>query len=351
MRSRILFLFAASLLIACALDVSESKPQPIRPIMVDEIPITTTKPGITSTAAPSSTPTASATHSPSPQPSATSSPAPSATQAQAPETQRITFAPEAVSAHVEGKLDVERTYLLNARGGQIMTLYLDADALDTDFEVRGADGVLLFKKDSIFQPFWRGTLPRSQDYQITLQPVSYGKPFRLSITVNPRGVPTTWTTYELGDLGLWVDVPDDFALQLESSMYSFTWLPELLSLNYVDNQAWVRTNLREVGLTFGAIPELEACLQPHPAEIASEELVLDGIRYRVGVIESAGGGERSLFRQYRSADLGVCFELTSKINYTSMAIFAGMDVDIESYDAQALEARIHAILRTLRRSP
>lgn len=99
---------------------------------------------------------------------------------------RITFAPGAISAHVQGTTDQQRivTYLLKANSGQTMTVNLTAPANSSGITIYGLDdGQPLIRSQSGATSF-NGALPGTQDYVIQVVPFITGQVnFTLDITV------------------------------------------------------------------------------------------------------------------------------------------------------------------------
>jgi hypothetical protein len=89
---------------------------------------------------------------------------------------RISFAPGAISASVRGTTSNGRivTYLLNARGGQTMTVNLQAPPNSAGITIYGLDdGQPLIRSQSGATSF-NGQLPATQDYVIQVVPFGNG---------------------------------------------------------------------------------------------------------------------------------------------------------------------------------
>jgi hypothetical protein len=99
---------------------------------------------------------------------------------------RITFAPGAISAQVQGTTSQSRvvTYLLKANGGQTMTVNLTAPPNSAGITIYGLeDGQPLIRSQSGATSF-NGPLPMTQDYVIQVVPFGNGTVnFTLDITV------------------------------------------------------------------------------------------------------------------------------------------------------------------------
>lgn len=99
---------------------------------------------------------------------------------------RITFAPGAVSAQVQGVTAESRvvTYLLKANGGQTMTVVLNAPPNSAGITIYGMqDGQPLIRSQS-GATSWTGQLPMTQDYVIQVVPFGNGTVnYTLNVTV------------------------------------------------------------------------------------------------------------------------------------------------------------------------
>lgn len=143
-------------------------------------PADTTSP--TPTASPTATP---APPTPTPQPPApTWTPEPAPTATLAPEAIRIQFAAGTTSAALTGSLagGVSRTYALGISAGQLVDIVADSQQT-LQMAIRGADGVAI---KPLGQPFFRGTVPTTQDYLVTLTAPTAPAEFALTIIIPVR---------------------------------------------------------------------------------------------------------------------------------------------------------------------
>ncbi len=115
-----------------------------------------------------------------------STPPPTPTPVKPPQTQRITFAPGAVSATVAGYADAGRpaSYVLRAMAGQDMTVQIYGSG-PYNATLTGADGTFLGSANS--QGTISARLPRTQDYYITISVPSGAPGFNFSMVVTVVG--------------------------------------------------------------------------------------------------------------------------------------------------------------------
>ncbi|MEZ4593827.1 MAG: hypothetical protein R3D55_22175, partial [Chloroflexota bacterium] len=93
--------------------------------------------------------------------------------------QRISFAPGAISATVQGDVaaHVSDDYILSAAAGQTMTVVIESPNSNVLLTIVGADGIPLTNGNMSGATTWQGELPATQDYTIraigTLEPAAY----------------------------------------------------------------------------------------------------------------------------------------------------------------------------------
>ena len=93
--------------------------------------------------------------------------------------QRITFAPGATSATIEGDVAAYEAddYILAAQEGQTMRVTITSPGANVLLTIVGADGIPLINGNMSGATTWQGELPATQDYTIraigTLEPNSY----------------------------------------------------------------------------------------------------------------------------------------------------------------------------------
>ncbi len=100
-------------------------------------------------------------------------------------SKRILFAPGATSAAVQGNLTAggSQQYYLRVRAGQILIVEADSPQA-IQMAVQGADGTVLKANSSA--DFFRGVVPITQDYVVTLTAGSQGSAYNLTVTVPER---------------------------------------------------------------------------------------------------------------------------------------------------------------------
>lgn len=133
---------------------------------------------------------------PGPQPTATAQP----TVIPPARPERINFAPGQVSAVRSGVLvgGAAKQYIFKALGGQVTTvLVTGAPGSDVNFSLRGASDGVVYKSPGDPSREWSSTLPRTQDYLITIF-ASGETAYTLELTILPLGPTATPTVVPPG---------------------------------------------------------------------------------------------------------------------------------------------------------
>ncbi len=96
-------------------------------------------------------------------------------------TQRIQFAPNAVSAVVEGGVvrGTRNIYLLRARRGQTMKLNITSLEQNAVFDIQAPNGKFLQEEATS----WRGELPVTGDYSVIVGGIRGNASYKLDVTI------------------------------------------------------------------------------------------------------------------------------------------------------------------------
>ena len=116
----------------------------------------------------------------------------------------IRFAANGTYADVNDSIatDASKTYSLNAMKGQVMSVSVLPQVSDGNWgyipiQVKGADGsVFCPQVDNPQCIFWRGELPASQDYFVTLAPNIDVSQFVMRVAINPPGKEFQYFQYQ-----------------------------------------------------------------------------------------------------------------------------------------------------------
>jgi len=344
MRYRFLFLLLLLTLSACTFQVDVLTPEPV----LENLTSTSYSPEpgmLTATPPPFPTFTFSPTIPPSPIPSDLG-------------TYPIRFAPNGTYIDVVDTIlaGTSKTFSINAMKGQVMSISIHQSAEGNwtviPIKIVGADGKTICpsKVDGGCSS-WRGVLPASQDYFVTLMPVIDVEDFTLRVAINPPGTTSQSFQYVSKNNKAIFSYPDDFA-PTRYPEYPVNKIEPEYAISYLNVQAFTDTNLVEAYFLFGSSDNTDvvgSCLQVS-AQVPNEQLVgnvsINGRQF----VRSEGGGVATgnFYEQIisRTVDNGTCYEVTFLIHSFSTGAFLPQTV-IAEYDRTTLLQKFEAILSTL----
>jgi hypothetical protein len=337
MRFKILFLTIVLGVSACTFEVSVQTPQ-----VETALPLLPS-----STASPQPSPIFTETVSPTQAlPVATAAPG---------SPYQIQFSPNATWQDLVGNIDAgsSKTYLLYALQGQIMSISILSENHEQpgafQLEIRGQNGVVLCPIKDYGCAFWRGVLPSSQGYLITVTAQASGK-FTLHVVINPPGAANQYFEYSNPRKNLALSYSDLFAPAhyLGGSISKFE--PEL-TLEFIDSQQYVQTNLSEAYFLLGQSDDpqqVSTCAQPASLggpETAVGEVDINGITFTRSEVQGAAAG--NIYEQiyHRAPHNGVCYEITFFVHYANIGVYEPGTV--KEFDRVALLRKFDQTLSTL----
>lgn len=250
---------------------------------------------------------------------------------------------------------MSKTYSVAASKGQIMSVSvkqsMQGEWTVIPIEIRGADGTVLCPvKEDAGCTSWRGVLPSTQTYLITLVPPIDVEDFALRVAINPPGVQTQSIQYVSPNTGSSFFYTDEFA-PVRNPLPPFTKSDSEVVLAYIDTQAYTGTNLSEAYFMFNSSDEpavVQNCTQP---------VSLGGMEEILGTVEingvtfvhsrSTGAATGNFYEQgiYRTELTGRCYEAVYVIHSTSTGAY--LPTVIAEYDRTALIEKFEAIVSTL----
>lgn len=241
-----------------------------------------------------------------------------------------------------------KTYSLSAMQGQIMSVSIRGGYFP--LRIQGRDGTVLCPTDADSEcSFWRGTLPLSQEYYVTVFSGGMGTSFTLRVAINPPGKAEQTFVYEAANVSL--SYTDYFAPADSLSFLNNKTQPQLV-LKLVDTGSYVNTNLGEAYFVFGSAADpmtVSSCAEDYEGggapEIFAGESVFNG--YVFAYYQASGAGAGNLYEQhiYRAEHKGVCYEAIYFIHSGNIANYApGV---AKEFDRAALMSRFNAIMAGL----
>jgi hypothetical protein len=248
-----------------------------------------------------------------------------------------------------------KTYSVNAMQGQMMSVSIlpQAEAASTiSMQIKGADGSVLCPKSVDEQClFWRGILPASQDYFITLAPDGEGLQFVLRVAINPPGMGFQYFEFKSAT-GLSLTYPDTFAPAL-SVQGNYKTEPTL-TLQLIESELYEKTNLSEVYLMFSSTSDtgiVATCTEPNqsggggPENPAGEEVV-NGLTFVHSTAEGAGAGNYYQQEIFRTVHNNACHEVIFFIHFTNASNYTPGTVT--EFNRDAVMRNLEAVLSMIK---
>jgi hypothetical protein len=269
---------------------------------------------------------------------------------------RIQFAPNGTYADVEDWIAAgsSKTYTVIAMKGQVMSVSILPQIPEGGWgyipiQIRGADGRVLCPANPNSEcTFWRGVLPASQDYLLTLTPTGDAVDFVLRVAVNPPGKDTQYFQYTHPASGVSLTYTDYFAPG-DSPYGNYKTSPEL-ALHLIDSDLYDSTNLSEAYLLVSSTSDPQvtaACTDPNqgggPEQFLGNEVV-NGIAFVHSTSEGAGAGNYYAQEIYRALNKNRCYEVIYFIHYTNIGNYPPGTVT--EFDQGALLKKMDDIFAT-----
>lgn len=343
MRLKLLTLFLIGSLSACTFQVEVIEtPTPVPTVL----PVEPSTPTLVPTADNSPTPTLIPTIS------ATNTALPVSVGGPADPVYPIHFAPSGTYADILDSIraGASKTYSVRAAQGQVMSVSIhqndEAEWTAITLRIIGANGSILCIEDCYF---WRGALPATQDYYVTITPAADASDFVMRVAINPPGTATQSFLYQNKYRNASFSYTDLFAPALFPSAPMFRIPPEL-ALRYIQTQSYTSTNLLEAYFLFGSSTDsqvLATCTEPvnfDASETVTGDVTINGVTFTK--TESSGVGAGNIYEQthYRAAQNGTCFEFTYFIHYGNIGNYD--PATVTEFDHAALLQEFDGILST-----
>ena len=299
-----------------------------------------------------------ATETPIPSPTFTFTPEPPPSQPVIGGASSIQFAPGGTYVDVLDSIagGSSKTYSVAASQGQVMSISVkqgsEGDWVYVPMQIKGQDGAVLCPpKVNTECLFWRGTLPSTQTYLVTMSPVNDITDFTMRVAINPPGQATQDFLFEDMYRQVSFTYTDEFApVRYPGAEVSKTQ-PEL-SLEFIDTSFYLDTNLSEAYFLYGSSRDasvVQTCTQPvsfgGPENIVGD-VAINGVTFT----KSQGGGVAAgnIYEQtyYRAANQGSCYEVTFFVHYGNIGAYAP-DLGVKEFNQTALSQKFESILSSL----
>jgi len=258
---------------------------------------------------------------------------------------RVEFGAGGTWAQFNGTLDDSGQsvrYVLSAMQGQIMSISI---AESWPFYVDVENGGNIIGNADTDHPFWRGTLPSSGNYFITVKTRMPDMPddYTLRIAINPPGqAHQTFTTQQ----SLFtLKYSDEFSPTTYIPVGEFKGTPRMV-LNFINSDFYGPvTNLGEAYLMANIISDTGTCLQIYnPEEAFLGEKTFNGKTFAESRFEGAAAG--NIYEQffYRAVLNNTCYEIVFFMHSSNIGNYTPGTV--VEFDRLALLQKFEEVLAT-----
>ena len=249
-----------------------------------------------------------------------------------------------------------KTYSVSASQGQVMSVSIrqrsEEDWVYVPMQVTGQDGTVLCPlKVNMECTFWRGTLPSTQTYLVTLSPVNNVTDFTMRVAINPPGQATQDFLFEDKYRQVSFTYTDEFAPVRYPGAEVTKTEPEL-SLGLVDTSFYLNTNLSEAYFLFGSSKDasvVQTCTQPISFG-GTENIIGDVVINGVTFTKSQGGGVAAgnIYEQtyYHAAYQDTCYEVTFFIHYGNIGAY-DPGLGVKEFDHAGLIQKFESVIFSL----
>jgi hypothetical protein len=325
-------------------------PVPSQPASVATVPSPATPTSIIS-ADVSATPPSSPTVRPANTATNTSQPAP-ATKPGA-SASPIQFAPNGTYVDILDSIMAgkSKTYSVRAMQGQVMSISFhqndEREWAYLTMRIAGADNSVLCAADC---QFWRGVLPATEEYLVTVTSAAAASTYVMRVAINPPGAATQSFLYDNKYRNASLSYDDMFAPAFFPGVPVYKIEPEL-RLQFIDTQSYANTNLIDAYFLFGSSTEpqlVSNCTQPVDfggPETILGDVMINGVSFTRS--EGSGVGAGNIYEQtyYRAAHNRTCYEITYFIHYGNIGNY--QPGTTQEFDHSALIQKFDQILSTL----
>jgi hypothetical protein len=236
-------------------------------------------------------------------------------------------------------------YVLSAMQGQVMSVSIEQSWPFT-VEVKSATTRLTDPDNE--RPFWRGTLPATGDYFITVRTQTDGD-FNLRVAINPPGQTYQYFEYESPNQTATLRYSDEFAPTTNDPAGDFKGTPSLV-LQFIRPEFYgPTTNLGEAYFLFSSITDAQkvaTCTQPLP-QLETIQGQKDFNGYTFTQSEAVGVGAGNIYDQviYRTVYNSICYEVVFYMHSGNIGNYTPGTV--VEFDRAALIQKFEGILSTL----
>jgi hypothetical protein len=247
----------------------------------------------------------------------------------------------------------DQTYSLKAFKGQVMSISIFTESPNQQdgfqLEIKGADGTVLSPTTNLVFSFWRGVLPSTQEYFITVLPHTSGL-YKMQVAINPPGQAHQYFNYAdpMGTFHL--SASDEFAVEHFLGT-DVSRLGPSIALRYIDTAQYLQTNLDDAYFLIGSSTDpqiLPKCTEPlslgGPESVVGTATI-DGVSFTKS--QAIGVGAGNVYEQiyYRTVYNNTCYEITYSLHYGNIGMYDPNTV--HEFDRDAVLRTFDEVLNTV----
>jgi hypothetical protein len=249
-----------------------------------------------------------------------------------------------------------KTYSFTASKGQITSISAFPQLPDGGWgylhlQIVGADGTLLCPQAPNTEcSFWRGALPSSQNYFVTVTPEGDAVNFTLRVAINPPGKDTQLFQYNNPSTGLSLTYSDMFVPAVPP-FGNYKTQPEL-ALQLIDSTTFYKTNLGQAYLFVSSTNDpnvVATCTEPGQATGEIEQVIGNEVINGYTFVHSSGdgAGAGNLYEQeiYRMVHENICYEVIYYMHSSQVGNFPA-EAGITEFDRNAVIQKFYSVFST-----
>lgn len=255
---------------------------------------------------------------------------------------RVEFGAGGTWAQFNGTLDDSGQsvrYVLSAMQGQVMSISI-VESWPFYVDVENSGNVI--GNAAADHPFWRGTLPTSGNYFITVKTQMPGN-YTLRITINPPG--QAHQTFNTQHSRFTLKYSDEFSPTTYIPVGEFKGTPNMV-LNFINSDFYGPiTNLGEAYLMVNIVSDTGTCLQiSRPGEAFLGEKTFNGKTFTESQFVDAAAG--NIYEQlfYRAVLNNTCYEIVFFMHSSNIGNYTPGTV--VEFDRLALLQKFKEVLAT-----
>lgn len=263
---------------------------------------------------------------------------------------RIQFPPMGTWVNVTDNLQAgsSKQFVLGAMQSQTMSISI-RQTLGFRIKITGKDGAELTVPD-FGRGFWRGVLPSTQDYYVTVSGDMSGT-FEMRVAINPPELPTQSFEINLPEANLSLRHTDEFA-PIDFPYIDPQRPAPNVTLAYIDFSSYEKTNLGEAYLVITALRganQVADCAKNNPGEQSLGPETINNITYTKSTLKDAAAGNLYDQTRYRTVQNNTCYEILLFLHSANIGNFP--EGTVKEFDAPLITEKFVQVINSIKFVP